>query len=160
MVVIGGQGPDGDGGVTSSQVEIYNPDNDTWTLREDMAMDQGRFSFCAVPVNSSSLMVLGGWGDDGPLSSVSVLNIDTGEWSSGPDMTRPRYGHTCLMTEMGGRPGVMVAGGALTGKIVEFLDIQTGQWETLSGTNYKIGMNEKSQYFLITTPRNFLSSFI
>ena len=33
------------------------------------------------------------------------------------------------MTELGGRHGVMVAGGALTGKIVEFLDLNTGIWE-------------------------------
>ena len=43
------------------------------------------------------------------------------------------------MTELGGRHGVMVAGGALTGKIVEFLDLNTGIWEELAQTNYKIG---------------------
>ena len=59
-----------------------------------------------------------------------------------------RYGHTCLMTELGGRHGVMVAGGALTGKIVEFLDLNTGIWEELAPTNYKIG---KDNWNMIST---------
>ena len=139
MVVIGGQGPDGEGGLVSSQVEIYDPEKDEWTMRDDYVLDEGRFSFCAVPINSTSLMVLGGWGSSGPLSSVKVLDLETGEWSEGETMRRPRYGHTCLMTELGGRPGVMVAGGVLSGKIVEFLDINTGKWEEIASTNYKIG---------------------
>ena len=144
MVVIGGQSTDEDGGLTTSQVEVYDPLEDTWTLRDDLAMKEGRFSFCAVPLNSTSLMVLGGWGSTGPLASVQVLDLETGEWTDGPEMTRARYGHTCLMTEMGGRPGVMVAGGALTGKVVEFLDLTTGEWEDIAETNYKIG-----EFFLI-----------
>lgn len=137
MAVIGGQGPQG--GVTASQLELYDPVEDVWTVRDDLSLEVGRFSFCAVPLNSSSLMVLGGWGSSGqPLASVEVLNLDTGTWRPGPQLTRPRYGHTCLLTEMGGRQGVMVAGGALTGKIVEFLDLKTGNWEELASTNYKI----------------------
>lgn len=141
MVVIGGQGPDGQGGLVTSQVEIYDPEHDTWTLREDLAMTEGRFSFCAVPLNSSSLMVLGGWSSSGPLDSVSVLDLESGTWRQAAPMTRPRYGHTCLKTELGGRPGVMVAGGALSGKVVEFLDLNTGEWEAVAQTNYKIGKN-------------------
>ena len=34
---------------------------------------------------------------------------------------------------------MMVAGGALTGNIVEFLDLDTGEWENLASTNYRIG---------------------
>lgn len=137
MAVIGGRGPQG--GPAASQLELYDPVEDVWTERADLALEVGRFSFCAVPLNSSSLMVLGGWGSSGqPLASVEILNLDTGSWRPGPELTRPRYGHTCLLTEMGGRRGVMVAGGALTGKIVEFLDLETGKWEELSPTNYKI----------------------
>ena len=53
-----------------SEVELYDPAADTWSLREDLRMEEGRFSFCAVPLNSTSLMVLGGWGEAGPLASV------------------------------------------------------------------------------------------
>ena len=118
MAVIGGRGPQGD--IAALQLELYDPVEDVWTERADLALEVGRFSFCAVPLNSSSLMVLGGWGSSGqPLASVEILNLDTGSWRPGPELTRPRYGHTCLLTEMGGRRGVMVAGGALTGQVYE-----------------------------------------
>ena len=70
---------------------------------------------------------------------VQVLDLATSVWRPGPALRRPRYGHTCLLTELGGRRGVMVAGGALTGNIVEFLDLDTGEWENLASTNYRIG---------------------
>ena len=70
MLIIGGQGADGEGGVTASEVELYDPAEDTWSLREDLGMEEGRSRFCAVPLNSTSLMVLGGWGEAGPLVSV------------------------------------------------------------------------------------------
>ena len=138
MMVLGGQGR-GEGGLVTSQVEIYHTNNDTWTLRPDLALPEGRFSFCAVALNSSSVMVLGGWGSDGPLSQVSVLDLQTGSWVPGPELSTPRYGHTCLLTELAGRQGVLVAGGALTGKKVEFLDLDTNTWEEIAPTNYRIG---------------------
>ena len=117
MVVIGGRAPDGKSGLTASQLEIYDPVEDAWSLRDDIAMEAGRFSFCAVPLNSSSFMVLGGWGSSGlPLASVEILNLDTGSWRPGPELPRPRYGQTCLLTEIAGRQGVMVVGGALSGE--------------------------------------------
>ena len=35
-----------------------------------------------------------------------------------------RYGHTCLMMELAGVEGILVSGGALTGKHVDFYDIK------------------------------------
>jgi hypothetical protein len=50
MVVIGGQGPSrSKGGLVTNQVEVYNVTKNTWELREDLTMKEGRFSFCAVP---------------------------------------------------------------------------------------------------------------
>ena len=50
MVVIGGQGPNrSKEGLVTNQVEVYNSTEDTWELRDDLTMKQGRFSFCAVP---------------------------------------------------------------------------------------------------------------
>jgi len=139
MVVIGGQGPTrSKDGLITNQVELYNSTDDSWELREDLTMKQGRFSFCAVPVNESSLMVLGGWGKEGPLDSVQILDLNTGTWSEGPSLPKARYGHTCLMTEVAGSTGVMVAGGALTGNEVIFLDLATSQWRDLPSLNYKI----------------------
>jgi len=139
MVVIGGQGPTrSENGLINSQVEVYNVKEDSWELRDDLSMEYGRFSFCAVPVNESSLMVLGGWGKEGPLDSVQILDMDTGTWRQGPSLPKPRYGHTCLLTEVAGSQGVMVAGGALTGNEVSFLDLGTMSWKKLPSLNYKI----------------------
>ena len=90
-------------------------------------------------MNSTALMVLGGWGEDGPLDSVQILDMETGSWSQGPSLPKPRYGHTCLLTEVAGSMGVMVAGGALTGNEVIFLDMGTMKWRDLPRLNYKIG---------------------
>ena len=137
MMVVGGQGEKG----ATSQVEIYSAANDTWSLRPDLALPEGRFSFCAVALSPRAVMVLGGWGSEGPLSQVSLLDLETGQWQAGPSLTTPRYGHTCLVTELAGRRGVLVAGGALTGNKVEFLDLQTNSWEDIAPTNYRIGRN-------------------
>ena len=36
-----------------------------------------------------------------------------------------RYGHSCLMMELAGTEGVLVSGGALTGKSVQFFDLES-----------------------------------
>jgi hypothetical protein len=69
-------------------------------------------------VNSSALMVIGGWGGSAALSTVEVLDVGAGVWRSGPPLAAPSYGHACLRTEMAGREGVLVTGGALTGTIL------------------------------------------
>ena len=57
MVVIGGQGPTrSENGLINSQVEVYNVKEDSWELRDDLSMEYGRFSFCAVP-GKTSLMI-------------------------------------------------------------------------------------------------------
>ena len=59
MVVIGGQGPlRNKGGLVANQVEVYNVTKDTWELREDLSMQEGRFSFCAVPGMKKSVMMV------------------------------------------------------------------------------------------------------
>ena len=83
----------------------------------------GRFSFCATPVNETSLMVLGGWGEKGALDSVQVgyhrivimfslshtvslqcslghlhfvqiLDLKSGRWEDGPSLPSPRLSST------------------------------------------------------------------
>ena len=66
-------------------------------------------------VNSSSLVVVGGWDGENALTSVEILNLETGRWETGPSLPEPSYGHACLRTEVGGIEGIMVTGGALTG---------------------------------------------
>jgi len=135
MVVIGGIGR----AEVAQMLEVYNTTLDTWTVREDLSVNPGRSSFCATPINDTALMVLGGWGeDDTPLDSVKILDIQSGMWEDGPSLPSPRYGHTCLLTEVAGTQGIMVAGGALSGKQVDFLDLENQEWRTLPELNYNI----------------------
>ena len=72
-------------------------------------------------------------------------------------MPAPRYGHTCLTTEVAGVRGVIVAGGALAGSQVslapalhlfpflnflncqvDFLELGTGEWRQLPPLNYQV----------------------
>ena len=101
-------------------------------------------------------MVLGGWGEDGSLDSVEMLDMETGAWRQGPPLPKARYGHTCLLTEVAGTRGVMVAGGALTGNEVVFLDLETMEWRDLPSLNYKIGEVQaqvKSHYLYLHLSR-------
>ena len=38
------------------------------------------FSFCAVPFNSTALLVIGGYSEEGALASVELLDTVTGRW--------------------------------------------------------------------------------
>ena len=66
-------------------------------------------------VNSSTLVVVGGWDGEQPMASVQLLNLDQGTWTPSVPLPQPSYGHACLHTEIHGREGIMVTGGALTG---------------------------------------------
>jgi hypothetical protein len=83
------------------------------------------FSFCAVPVNSTAILVIGGYSQAGALASVELLDTSTGRWETLPDLPKPRYGHSCLTMELAGSNGVLVSGGALTGSDVQFMDFDT-----------------------------------
>jgi len=50
-----------------------------------------------------------------------VLNLESGHREAGIDLPSASYGHACLVTEIAGQQGVLVTGGALTGKDVRFL---------------------------------------
>ena len=82
-------------------------------------------SFCAVPVNSTALLIIGGYSQEGALSSVELLDIKTGRWEKLQDLPQPRYGHSCLLMELAGSEGILVSGGALTGSDVDFYDLST-----------------------------------
>ena len=132
LVVLGGEGGAG-------SVEELRAGSVAWRTRPDLQLGGELSSFCAVALNSSRVAVLGGWAENTALDTVLYLDLESGAVVAGPTLPRPRYGHTCLATELAGRPGILVAGGALTGKQVLFLDLETEQWEQLPPTNYKIG---------------------
>ncbi len=84
------------------------------------------FSFCAAPVNSSAIVIIGGYSKgEGALASVELLDIESGRWETMADLPKARFGHACLYMELAGAEGILVSGGALTGDRVDFLDLKT-----------------------------------
>ena len=54
------------------------------------------------------MLIIGGYSQNGPLSSVELLDIKSGRWEKLPDLPQPRYGHACLLMELAGKEGVLV----------------------------------------------------
>ena len=58
---------------------------------------------------------------------VQVLDTSTGTWATGPTLRTRRRNHGCALTTVGGRKGIIVAGGdnPRDGKLksVEYLDL-------------------------------------
>lgn len=134
MVILGGRDVDG---LDIIGFEMYDSSKNSWVAKPEWEMAQGRYSFCAVPVNSTALLVVGGYSRLGALASVELLDIVTGRWETLEDLPKPRYGHSCLHMELAGAEGILVSGGALTGSDVQFLDLGTKKWRTLPPLLYR-----------------------
>jgi len=117
--------------------EVYDNKLDEWNPVPEWQMAQGRYSFCAVPVNSTALLIIGGYSQEGALASVELLDIKTGRWEKLQDLPQPRYGHSCLLMELAGSEGILVSGGALTGSDVDFYDLSTKSWRSLPPLIYR-----------------------
>jgi len=134
MLVLGGRDPTGSDLIS---FEVYDDERRSWKAVPEWEMAQGRYSFCSVPVNETAMLIIGGYSQEGPLSSVELLDIKSGRWEKLPDLPQPRYGHACLLMELAGQEGVLVSGGALTGSDVDFLNIKTQKWTSLPPLMYR-----------------------
>ena len=102
LVLVGGGGHDGD----SKVLGMWSEDSKKWT-HPYPDMTTPRRSCSAVMYNQQYLVVAGGWGAAGRLSSVEVMNTDTKQWYAGPptpiawsSMKTANVGDTCYF--MGG----------------------------------------------------------
>lgn len=134
MLVLGGRDQEGSELIS---FEIYDSPSDSWVAVPEWEMAQGRYSFCAVPVNNTAILIIGGYGDNGPLSSVELLDIKSGRWEKLPDLPEPRYGHSCLLMELAGQEGILISGGALTGADVDFYDLKKRAWKSMPPLMYR-----------------------
>ena len=91
---------------------------------------------CAVFLDNTTLMVIGGYKFPRSYSDTYFFDLDSNSWSSGPSLTEERSYHTCnLITDCEGSQHVVVVGGTGTGfgtykKSVEIYDVDTGTWNT------------------------------
>jgi len=133
MIVLGGRDVDG---LDIIGFEMYDDKSDTWEPKPEWEMAQGRYSFCTVPVNKTAILIIGGYSQNGALDSVELLDIESGKWEHVESLPEARYGHSCLMMELAGTEGVLVSGGALTGKSVQFFDLESKRWKSLPDLSY------------------------
>ena len=79
LVLVGGQESNG---VRSKVLGVWSEDSKKWTHPyPDMTTPR---SSCSAVVYKQYLVVPGGWGAGGRLSSVEVMNTDTKQWYAGP----------------------------------------------------------------------------
>ena len=79
LVLVGGQGRHG---VNSKVLGVWSEDTKKWT-HPYPDMTTPRYT-CSAVVYNQYLVVAGGWGVGGRLSSVEVMNTDTKQWYAGP----------------------------------------------------------------------------
>ena len=87
--IIGGYMGDG---INLDAVYIFSSFNQTWQYENNL-ISARRMHGCGIlkDGNDHIIVVAGGLGDTGPLSSVELYNLESGNgWYSGPDLADPR----------------------------------------------------------------------
>merc|ERR1719422_1831322 len=116
-------------GEQSSTVEIWDDDTQQWQAGTDMPEVRARF--CAVPVDSRFLAVIGGEMDGKLLNSMKTLDLETNEWRMQSQTLKvARKDHACVATRLDDEEGILVAGGVAAQEFlasVEQLDSSNDQ---------------------------------
>ena len=95
-------------------------------------LNSARTGHTAILLPSGSVLVVGGSGNTGLLTSAELYNPTTGQWTATGDLTVARTGHTATLLPNG---SVLVAGGSgIAGLLTsaELYNPTTGQW-TVTG---------------------------
>ena len=102
---------------------------------------------CAVFLNDSTIMVIGGYRYPISYANTYFFDLVGNSWEEGPPLTVARSYHTCnLITDCDGNQQVVVVGGVGNGgitsyeKSVEIYDVTSEAWS--SGNDYPIAVYE------------------
>ena len=126
LLAIGGL----NGSLYLDSVEIF--DGESWTM-EKFKLINPRYAHCSVKINDEEILVLGGGGYDGRLTSVEKVNIVQGTSIVFGSMTMTRMYFGCSFSEEENR--VYVSGGWGTTSLVEYLDLNTQEWTRIANLN-------------------------
>ena len=97
-------------GEQSSSVEVWDDQVQQWTSGPDMPETRARF--CAVPIDSRFLAIIGGEMDGEVLNSMKTLDLETDEWRmQSQTLTVARKDHACVLTRLDDEEGILVTGG-------------------------------------------------
>lgn len=106
VLVAGGEIPS----IASSNVELYNPSSNTWSVAAAMANNRSFHTATLLP--NGQVVVTGGRSTGPSLSSAEIYDPSRNAWSPAAAMATARYSHTATLLPSG---KVLVAGGILTG---------------------------------------------
>lgn len=113
----------------------------SWTEMEPWTLPRMIFDFCAVQMDDTRIMVLGG-NIIGQFDSddMDILDTTTNTWTKGPSMAKRRATQDCIVTEHNGERGVMVTGGCSSNclfhlKDTSFFSFVTETWTELAPMN-------------------------
>ena len=97
-------------GEMSAGVEVWDDTQQQWSAGPEMPELRARF--CAVPVDSRFLAVIGGEMDGELLNSMKTLDLETNEWRMQSQTLKvARKDHACVSTRLDDEEGILVAGG-------------------------------------------------
>ena len=92
---------------------------------------------CSVLLDNNKIMLIGGR-DPVQKSTTHILDLNSQQWTYGPELNMARNKHGCGRVKIGGKVYVFVTGGYPGSFSVEYLDIENlnGKWKI--GKNYLI----------------------
>lgn len=118
------------GSTNVTAAELFDPGSGTWTLTGPLSVARDTATATLLP--SGKVLVVAGYGDNGPLSSAELYDPTTGTWTMTSSFLLPRYYHTATLLPNG---MTLIAGGS-DGKNAlssAFLyDTPTGTWRPAS----------------------------
>jgi hypothetical protein len=132
VLVTGGSGSTG----LLTSAELYNPATGQWTTTGDLTIARTGHTATPLltPLPNGTVLVVGGHGSTGLLTSAELYNPTTGQWTVTGDLTVARTGHAATLLPTPLPNGmVSVAGGhGSTGPLTsaELYNPTTGQWTT------------------------------
>jgi hypothetical protein len=116
----------------STVIEVLHHNSSDWSYYEPV-LPVETWQHCAVMINSTTVMLLGGMeSHTDTVSSTYLHTFGTDEWTKGPSMIKARAGHSCGNIEDFGQSYIVVVGGNsnVNMKTTEILDIDTMVWKS------------------------------
>jgi large repetitive protein len=130
VLVTGGSGSTG----LLTSAELYNPTTGQWTATGDLTIARTGHTATPLlaPLPNGTVLVAGGHGSTGLLTSAELYNPTTGQWTATGDLTIARTGHTAtpLLAPLPNGTVLVTGGHGSTGPLTsaELYNPTTGQW--------------------------------